>query len=305
MNLSVVDKLSGGKKLLLAGAGVVAVMVPVIVDVMGAPSIRAQSTGPAVFDATSIKLGVPYTPDAQGRVTTPNIIGGPGSKDPGRIHFQNLSLREILRLAYGTRDFQIFGPVWLNSQRFNVDATMSADTSDQRYRLMLQSLLVERFHMEAHHEERTLSVYSLVVLRTGARLGAPVDAPTQDAEGQLKVSPDGVSGLPRVRGGAMFTIDMYPAARRMVFQARTTGDLASALTEELATMVTDATGLTAKYDFTLNFERSDVAAPSDNPNPPPYIFTAVQEQLGLKLEPGKAPVDTVVIDRMDKMPTVN
>jgi uncharacterized protein (TIGR03435 family) len=156
-------------------------------------------------------------------------------------------------------------------------ALPSEDAAQQK-RLMVQMLLKDRLAFSWHEETRSLPVYELVLVKSGAKFKAS-----------------------EVHGT---TIDR----RRSALHVQGSDDTLALLTRELAQIlgrvVIDKTGLTGRYDLTLRWTRDDVPTPSLNgspdPNAPPNLFTAIQEQLGLKLENGKAPVSLLVIDRIGK-----
>lgn len=199
--------------------------------------------------------------------------------------------------------------------------------------------------MTIHRETKELPMYALVVSKGGPKLAeskdtpppADGDAPPPPLPGQPKIGPDGFPILPAFMGGraGLFNI-MMPGRARMIAQQQTMQDLAARLSNQLSKPVTDATGLTKKYDFTLTFApeqgmmgpmgvplpppggggggavavavadggRGPMAPPSDA-EAPPDIFAAVQSQLGLKLEPKKGPVEIIVIDHIERTPTEN
>ena len=249
------------------------------------------------FDAASIKP-CPTQPPNRLDIHPP---GGPGTSDPGRIHYEWTSLKRLLMNAYDVKDFQISGPDWLASTRFDVQATMSPGTTKAQFREMLQNLLTERFKITLHHETKDLPMYSLIVAKGGPKLdtthrvdnyGFPAAAPQQ--------------------GARMMELGMKDRGRLVAYQ-QTTQDLADHL-GLVGRPVIDSTGLTAKYDFTLTFslEGLGIAPPPPgtgasgaDSDAPPDIFSALESQLGLKLQSKKGPVDLIVIDHIEKEPTAN
>ena len=290
------------------------------------------------FDVASVKPATPPTPDGRGMIRMAGPSGGPGTKEPGRIHYPYMSLKNILMSAYDVKNFQIVGPGWLDTERFDITATMPPDTTKEQFRAMLQNLLAERFKMTIHRETKELPMYSLMVAKGGPKMqeAAAVPAPKEDGDAppppaplpmQPKMGPDGFPILPQLAGrGGLFMMMMNGRAR-FIAQQQTMQDLASRLTNQLSRTVTDATGLKAKYDFTLTFSPEGMNGPMGPLPPPPPppgggggspvagmgdagetlpdIFAAVQAQLGLKLEPKKGPVELIVVDHAEKMPTEN
>jgi uncharacterized protein (TIGR03435 family) len=302
------------------------------------------------FDAASVKPAALPTPDGRGRIMMQGPSGGPGTKDPGRIHYPYSSLRNLLMTAYDVKAFQIQGPQWLDTERFEVNATMPPDTTKEQFGVMLRNLLTERFKMTVHKESKELPMYSLVVAKNGPKLkeSAPVAPAKEDADSpppptpplpaQPKIGPDGFPELPLPAGGraGLFTM-MMPGRARLIGQQQTMLDLTNRLTNQLSRPVSDATGLTAKYDFILTFSPEGMngmlgpmpmggvgmMAPAPPPPPPggggvsapgggmpeaetpPDIFRALKEQLGLALEAKKGPVEMIVIDHIEKTATEN
>ncbi len=200
---------------------------------------------------------------------------------PDGMHIECLSLQVIIKQAYGiVEDSRILGaPSWLKDTFYSIDAKVSGDdaaafaklSKDQR-NLMLQELLADRFKLKAQRETRDFPIYALVVAKNGTK---------------LKEWKPGESGTPMMRmkdrgeiEATGSTLDFLPVL----------------LTRELDRPVVDKTGLTGKYDFTLQFTP---AASESTDSTAPSIFTAIQEQLGLKLEPQKAPMDVLVIDHIE------
>jgi uncharacterized protein (TIGR03435 family) len=220
------------------------------------------------FDAASVKPSTPPTPNGRGMIRFEGPSGGPGSKDPGRIRYPFMSLKDLITRAYDVKPFQVTGPVWLDTERFDITATMPAETTKEQFRVMLQNLLAERFKLTVHHETKELPMYSLVVLKGGPKMteSAPV-APPKETDGDPtpppalppggpKMGPDGFPILPAGlmgggRGG-MF-IMMMPGRMRLTASQQTMKDVADNLTSRLSRPVTDATELKGKYDFVLTF----------------------------------------------------
>src|SRR5215472_5386755 len=115
------------------------------------------------FDVASVKPADFPKPDKQGRIMMSPPTGGPGTKDPGRIHYPFISLRNLIMTAYDVKTFQVQGPTWLDSARFEVNATMPPDTTTEQFHVMLRNLLVERFRLAIHRDTKELPMYSLTV----------------------------------------------------------------------------------------------------------------------------------------------
>ncbi len=252
-----------------------------------------QAVAPPAFEVATVRRA---NPQAVGG----GLRGGPGTDDPGRIAYSNLPLLSLLVTAYHMRPFQIFGPDWLKTEKYDVAAKIPDGATETQFEMMLQRLLAERFHLALHHETRDFRAYELVVGKNGPKLkeSVPNAAPDQSLPptfGQLS---------PETRSAVVAGMPL--ATNRGVFSAgriRAVEGLAEDLSMFLGAPVVNSTGLTGRYDYNLAFERpgSDAA----DGDPLPSIFTAVQEQLGLRLEEKKLPFDVVVVDRADKVPAEN
>ena len=189
------------------------------------------------------------------------------------------SLRDMITAAYSVRDDQLLGgPNWLTTDHYDLEAKASGDTPLTRDRgiAMLQSLLTERFQLKVHRETREMQVYELVIAKNGPK---------------FKRSP------PDATGG-MVTRSTAAGSQRMEATRASMERLARRIGNSAGRPVLDKTGLEGDYAFTLEWTQGD-RAPDAEVNVP-SIFTAVQEQLGLKLEPAKDPIEMLVIDRAEK-----
>jgi uncharacterized protein (TIGR03435 family) len=259
-------ELSAGRKLLLAMAGIAAMTVPIAVGVLNAPRMRAQgpATGPE-FEVASVKPNKPQPGPL--RVST--------SVENGRLNFINVTLKNCIRQAFSLRPYQISGgPGWLADDRFDVIAKAAGPADKAQVMRMLQTLLADRFKLKFHIETKEMPVYSLVVAKNGLKIKEAND----DGNGTQ------IDGDPQ-----------HPLSARNISMAGFAGTLSRL--QELDRPVIDATGLKGVFNLSLNYSPDD-AAPSDNAGP--SIFTALTEQLGLKLEAGKGPVDILVIDHVEK-----
>ncbi len=269
----------------------------------------AQSTdGPPKFEVAAVKRA---SPDS-GEPGSNNMRGGPGTADPGRISFPSVTLTRLLMAAYGVDADQISGPGWLDSERYSVVANVLPGASREQLELMLQSLIAERFQAVVHHGTKVITGYVLVAAPRGPKLQA---------------SQEGIATLPRPQGFPQALPGRYAATRtdsgltRLSFNRYSMSDLARMLGLPLGTVVgnrvasaviADQTGLTGKYDFTLEFAgflgpggafpppASDVADISG-----PSLFVALETQLGLRLQEKKVPHDVLVIDSINRIPVEN
>lgn len=210
--------------------------------------------------------------------------------DRGRITFNGITLRECIARAYRIRDYQLNAPEWVNQSRFDIVATIPAGHTDDEFPEMLQRLLTERFKLQVHRETKELQVYGLTVAKNGPKF-------QESAESNSGASI-------RASGG------------RLIAKRIKMAGLASQLSDWAGRPVLDMTGLNARYDVTLEFvldqsltgkgsiAEKEASAQTSEPEGP-SIFTAVQAQLGLKLEPRKAPVEMLIVDRVEKSPIEN
>src|ERR1035438_3438389 len=123
------------------------------------------------FEVASVK---PAEPQAMGMMSI-MMRGGPGSPDPGQITYSGVSLKNVLMNAYGVKGYQINGPKWLDSERFDIAAKIPMGATKEQFKLMLQNLLAERFKLTLHHETKELPMYALVVGTGGSKLKESVD----------------------------------------------------------------------------------------------------------------------------------
>lgn len=241
--------------------------------------------------------------------------------DSNHVRISKLSLSDLVRLAYQIKSYEYSGPAWMNTQRYDVQATLPDGAQRAQVPAMLQTLLAERFHLVVRREQREIPVYALIVAKDGHRLkAAPI--------------PDGVASAPQVRGGATVAgtstvrsgpggdsrVTPGPGGNLHIEGAHMTlpafADLLNNYTER---PVLNMTGIAGTYDleFDVSAEEMRNAARSHGANLPPApsveaatdpagvsLFASLQK-LGLKLDPRKAPVQVLVVDKAEKMPTEN
>ena len=221
------------------------------------------------------------------------------STNPGILTFTNVTIKQMLSYAYGIREGLISGvPGWAESAHFDISAkvvdpdmaALKAMTSPQRS-AMLQPILADRFSAMVHTEKKELPVFDLVILKGGPKFKEYVLPAGEDS----KKGPGLGSGSIHINN-----FDMTATGIPMT-------SLAETLARQVDKTVIDKTGLTAKYDLELKFTPEGArmnGQPLEPTDEAPNIFTAVQEQLGLKLVPAKGPVPTLVVDQI-KQPTEN
>jgi bla regulator protein BlaR1 len=236
----------------------------------------AQTPTRQSFEVAAIKPGDPTIQ-----------FGGLRIAPGGRFTTNSASLQMLIGFAYDVRNHQIAGgPNWLETAKFTIDAKAGSSVqippglaSNTPIRLMLQSLLANRFRLVVHQEAREQQVYELVVNRGGPKL--------RDATSSLHARQQGLR-----MGRGEFTGTASPLSL-----------LVNQLSQQLGRTVIDKTGLTGTYDFTLKWTPDAGTQAPDSATAEqsgPSIFTAVQEQLGLKLQSAKGPVEMIVIDHVEK-----
>jgi uncharacterized protein (TIGR03435 family) len=188
----------------------------------------------------------------------------------GRFTATNDTLKQLVQLAFDVKGFQIVGGPGLDAAKYDIVATTgkSGDISERDLRPMLQALLADRFALKFHRETREMIAYSLTVAKSGPKLAA--------------------------HQGAGYS-SSSSSAGSMIATKATMAMLASRLERQLGRTVADRTGLTGEYDYRLTWA-PDQAADATGPS----IFTALEEQLGLRLDSAKGPVESIVIESAEK-----
>jgi uncharacterized protein (TIGR03435 family) len=211
---------------------------------------------------------------------------------PGRIDYRGVTLRMLLKRAWELSAEQISGPGWLDTERYDISATLPPDTAPEQLRLMLQGLLLERFQMRLHHESKPLPVCVLTIAKNGPKL-KPAEAVAEhvDPADMRKQASDQLQAMER--GG-----DMAAYGRFLHLPRATSAKIAQTLESLAGCPVEDQTGLDGIYSFTLRWAM-------DETRPGPTIFAAVEDDLGLKLNRITRQLDLMVIDHAEKLPTSN
>ena len=296
----------GSKSSLIAAAAILIVILLMLgqgyAQVRGAQTRNADSFAQLpMFDVVSIK---------------PNRSGAGGISlqfTADGFRATNAPLNMIIRQAYGVEDDQILGePNWVRSQRFDIEGKVEASdvprlkilNSEQRD-AMLRLLLVDRFKLAVHHETTNMSAYALIVAKNGPKLKEALPGDTY---------PAGIKGPDGVAAAGTMSV----SHDQLTVQGLPIASLINVLKQlKLGRVIFDRTGLTGKYDFKLQwrsdensaamFSRSEDTNQNGVPDvnsSGPSIFTALQEQLGLKLESRRIPVETLAIDHIE-MPSEN
>jgi uncharacterized protein (TIGR03435 family) len=268
-------------------------------------SVLAITTGPVeagrdlqtakAFDVVSVK---PHPPDQQ----PTSMIGEPG----GRFTARNIPLRLLIRTAYQVQDDQIVdGPAWLSSDRFDVIATPEDGAASPDFASMLKALLADRFKLVVHRDTRELPVYELQLVRTDGVLGSRLRR--SDCLPDISRRPVATPGGPPPCGS------ISNGLGRLTLSATPIPVMAQFLSPVVNRVVVDRTALSGYFDVDLTWtpDRLPPRPPGAPPDQPiqingyeidpngPSIFTAVREQLGLKLEAGRASVEVLAIDHVE------
>ncbi len=246
--------------------------------VLGTIIITAAALGqpadtPASFDVASIKVSQNNRPGGRGPFQN-NVQATPGS-----LSMRNVTLKASIAWAYHVFEFQVSGPDWLDSGRFDIVAKAAGPAAEPQLRIMLQNLLADRFKVAVHHQTKEMSAYLLLLGKNGPKF--------QEAksEGESDVQPDQKT--------------MSIAIQRMPVS-----QLVDILSRIFQTPVIDMTGLTGRYDITINAAKY-IQQTGEKPDPLTIIQTGLQEELGLKLEAKKTAVDLVIVDHAEKAPIEN
>jgi bla regulator protein BlaR1 len=305
-------RLDFGRKLLLGAAGLMAVAVPIAFGLVHATQSRAASQGQntaaitPVFEVASIKPG-----KSVGDVVNEGYL-----HTPDGLTATNVTLQTLIQDAYGVEAHQISGaPNWLNSERYDIEAKVGKSAADELRKLspeqrdlenrrMLQALLADRFRLTLRRETKEMPMYSLVIAKNGPKLQEAKPGDTY---------PNGFKGPDGRSGAGMMQVQL--GGGHLTAQGVAVSSLVDYLSGQLGRTVLDKTGRTGKYDFTLQWTPDQSQAPTlkgtqggqqgtdSTPSPQssrPSVVTAIQEQLGLKLEFQTDTVELLVIDHVEK-----
>ena len=294
-----VSKLSVAKKAALAGVGTIAVVGPIL-----AQSVPRPPAAELRFEVASIRPNKPNAGDPV-RVMHRFLPGG-------SFEAFNVTLGSVIRLAYGLQDFQMVGgPEWLDRDRFDVQARAPQGAADDEGPRRLQSLLAERVALKARRETREHPIYALVLARADGSLGPRLRRSQFDPEELQAQVAKAFRENPRAFSPPQCGL---AAGRRLGSCGVTIAMMASLFPIYTGRMVVDRTGLTGGYDYELRFGDREIPGagpgggfpiPFETADPDaPSLFTALEEQLGLKLEPQTGPVEVLVIDHVER-PTPN
>lgn len=246
---------------------------------------QQQEAGKPSFEAASIKL-------------SGSTMGSQSNYRGERFSSQGFTLKYLITYAYGIQDYELLGgPDWIGAIRYDVDAKTAGTVPDAQVRLMLQSLLEDRFKLKIHREEREAPAYIMTVAKGGPKLQKPSSGAT--GMQSVFVAPTTISASAKIS-----------SSPRASLTSTSVSGLANGLTRMLGRRVIDKTSIEGSYSIYLEWAPqgggqavsgadSSVNAPVQEPAGP-SIFDAIQEQLGLKLEQGKANTVFIAIDGVEK-----
>jgi uncharacterized protein (TIGR03435 family) len=244
----------------------------------------AQPAAPLSFDVASVKPSQPGSGHRGPPKIGAEILDAYLEVRPGSVTLRGARIGSVIKWAYAVQEHQVSGPGWLNSDRFDIVAKAAGPAPENQLRLMMQTLLTERFKLSFHRQTKELSAYALTVGKNGHKL-----KPSQ-GDGETVLQPNKMG---------------------LIVKYAVISEIAAMLAQPLRQPVLDMTGLTGKFDFELDMARyiTEEMTKSKPGDPPPDIIgigiAAIQEQLGLKIEAKKLPVEILIVDHMEKVPTEN
>jgi uncharacterized protein (TIGR03435 family) len=241
-----------------------------MIALLAAGAALAQQPAPRrAFEVAEVKASLSHDDNTSSH----------GSK--GQVIMNNMPLNQLIQRAYDLKPLQVSGPDWLANVRFNIVAKYPADTTPADRTLMLQTLLEDRFKLSVHRDSKEMSGFALSVAKSGFKL-KPVEPGDSSRH----------SNGGRVRTDSATRLSM--------------GQVAEFLTRALGQTVVDKTGLGGVYTFELKWMPEDPAAdPAKNVDAEsaPSMYTALQQQLGLRLQPQKVAVEILVVDHAERVPS--
>jgi len=233
---------------------------------------------PLAFEVASITPCPPGTSAPPMEHTGMAEFTSPG----GRFRASATSLKFLLEWAYGIQPSQHSdGPSWIGTDRYDIVAKSEGNATDAQMKLMVQTLLAERFRLKLHHESKELSAYVISVGKTAPKLFPPKDGETHSLRFSTQMGPN-----------------QKPVSYRVIATRFTLTQLPDIFARQMVSIIVNQTGLDSEYDFTL-----ELTPDAERPNPldATILMTAMREQLGLALKSQKTPVDYLVIDSAEKV----
>jgi uncharacterized protein (TIGR03435 family) len=294
-----------------AAAAFIAMFLALSVTRPAAQTPAAQVTAPApdpnatfTYEAASVRAN---KSGEQGQT----IRRQPG----GRLNATNFPLRALITFAYQLQSFQLVGdPGWIRDEHFDIVAKMEGDpppvppgSGPDPHMVAMRTLLADRFKLKVHRETREMDIYALVLARPDGRPGPALKPSTQDCEALMKAYRGGPPPGPPPGPNSPVMCGLRGTFGRIQAGGMPMISFASTLSGRVQRTVVDRTGLTGYWDFEITFAPEPPAGPlPPGAEPPPAdpgapsLFTAIQEQLGLKLQSTKGPVEVLVVDHIER-----
>jgi len=296
-------RLSVVARIALVAAAVVVVAIPVVGGAASAPQLTGTGLSlpdpSRTFEAASV------------RQNKSGERGSSGQTGSGHVTMRNMAIRGLLVQSLALQDSQLIGgPDWLATDRFDIVAKAEGTPPDADLKPMLQNLLIERFALKMHIETRTLPIYALVLARADGKLGPDLQVAQCESDttgqgcgpGAGPGAARGASGGTSSGGGGVGVMSVGAgrspgAGSTMASTGITMQNLARMLSGTVGRTIVDRTGLAGRFDMKLRYSRQGASTLDGDPSQnAPELFTAIQEQLGLKLEATRGPVEVLVID---------
>ncbi len=296
-------------------------------------SVALRADGPE-FDVASIKA---TPPNPSGMILIAPPRGGPGTADPTHVTWPSATLRGVLGNAFNVKNYQVTGPDTLDSERFEIAVGIPDGATKEQVALMWRNLLISRFGLKYHIEQREFPVDELTVGPKGHKLvenkdqadAEPAKLPL-DAAGPPGRPPLDKEGRPTLNGpGLMMLMSAGPngPTAKTMAKAQPMSEFVKMLSNQLGHPVVDKTGLAGTYDFSLDFQPTaglsggplalatrrggpDVAGAAPPTSAAPAEMSlelpqAIEQQLGLRLVKGKGMLDVIVVEKINRVPTEN
>jgi uncharacterized protein (TIGR03435 family) len=235
-----------------------------------------QAADAPAFEVASVKISAAGSGEGRGReIVTPS---------PAGVTMKNVHLKSVVQWAYHLQAIQVSGPGWIDDNRYDIVAKAAGETPGERQRVMMQTLLAQRFKLTFHRETKEMPAYVFTVAKGGHKLKP------SEGEGEMEVKPSG--------SGKMAA----------AFSHVTLAQLAEFASSPLQGVVVDQTGLKGSYDFTLDmspFMGGGDFRPTGIEDVITMIIQAANEQLGIKIEQKKVPAEILIVDHAEKVPVEN
>jgi uncharacterized protein (TIGR03435 family) len=284
---------------------------PLLAILLAGGAGSAQPAGSASFEVASVRLSPP--PQSYAGISG-GCNGGPGSGDPGLWTCRNVSMSILIGMSYDLQPYQISAQPGAREDRYDITARIPQGATRAQFHQMQQNFLRERFGLALHFEKKETQAYTLVVAKNGLRM-KEAQAPQEVSGNPRPPTPtgppasdkDGFPVIPPGRAG-MAIVNHYA---RWVAPGYSMEQIANMLAGQLHRPVINATGLNGRYDLSLVWIADGMQSPNASPDSPADsasgqgLLSALQDQLGLTLQPTKSSINVAIIDRVERQPTEN